>query len=133
VSLDAAEALAGASLRRYRRFDEIVAHVESIVTDEWWSDTFPDAPIDVDVQRRSRDATFSAAVDVGPGAAIILIVDGRAWGLDTVLHELAHVAAGTSADHGPDFEGALLELWRRHAGLEAWAVLDRELRAAPEG
>ena len=132
--IELAEATAAfVGLREYRRFDEIVDHVESIVTDEWWSDTFPAAPIDVEVQRRSRNATYSAAVDLGPGAAIILIVDGRAWDLATVLHELAHVAAGPSADHGPEFELALLELWRRHAGIDAWAALDRELHDAGQG
>lgn len=120
-------------LRRFRRFSEIEDYIEALVSRPWWSTRFGDAPLEILVQRRSRAATFSAAglADTGlvidgcqvdpPG--LIWLVDGHGWGLDTVLHELAHLAAGPTAGHGPGFRDALCALWRHEAGIVAWAAL----------
>lgn len=128
-------------LRRFRRFAHIEAYIASVVTGPWWCERFPDAPLEVLVERRSRSATYSAAgtsyaaancnddvwghaTAVDP-TGIIWLVDGAGWGLETVLHELAHLAAETRADHGPAFTDALGELWRHEAGVEAWAALQQ--------
>lgn len=112
-----------AKLRRYRRFADLVAHVDAIVCSAWWDETFPGAPVEVVVERRSRNATFSAAAPLGDGAALIAVVDGRHWSADVVLHELAHVAAGHAAGHGHAFRAALAELWRHEAGFVAYTCL----------
>ena len=124
-------AATAAGVRRYRRFTELSAHVAAVVTSDWWDQRFPDAPAAVHVERRSRNATYSAAVHhpaLGD-AAVIAIIDGRHWSTHVVLHELAHVA--TRGDgHGPEFRSALIALWRREAGIYAAATLVAELRAA---
>lgn len=116
--------------RRFRRFVDVQAFVAQVVGDHWWSQTFPWAPVDVVVERRSRSATFSAAHVAVSGEAVVLIRDGS-WDAVTVLHELAHVAArsglGAGRSHGPEFTSALLELWRRHLGVQAWAALVQAL------
>lgn len=126
-----ARAAAEAGLRRYRTFAELCAHVEAIVCSEWWDTTFPDAPVDVEVARRSRTATFSAACRSDDGdAAVIAIVDGHHWDAQVVLHELAHLAAGRGAAHGKRFRRALVELWRHEAGIVAATCLRSEFTAA---
>lgn len=49
------------------------------------------------------------------------------WALNrhTILHELAHVAAGGAARHGPNFASMYLKLVRRFIGPE-WARMLRE-------
>lgn len=139
--MDAAEVVEAAEeyaigvvpLRRFRRFTHIEIYLETLVTGSWWSLRFPDAPLEVLLQRRSRGATFSAAACSGRGRRIdgrevdrpglIWLVDGAGWGLETVLHELAHLAAGPRVGHGPEFRDALGDLWRHEAGIEAWAAL----------
>lgn len=132
-ALYAAERRAAASvpLRRFRRFADIEAYVEQVVLSSWWSDAFPSAPLEVEVLRRSRSATFSAAATTGDEVGLVALVDGHGWGLETVLHELAHLAAGGHAGHGPRFAGALEQLWRHEAGVEAWAALRAALGPAP--
>ena len=130
-------AIAASPLRRFRRFSQIEDYLETLVGGAWWSLQFPDAPLEVMLQRRSRGATFSAAACSDTGrrvdgrevdrAGIIWLVDGHGWGLETVLHELAHLAADPGAGHGPDFRDALGELWRHEAGIEAWAALQHGL------
>ncbi|MEZ5238058.1 MAG: hypothetical protein R2716_03595 [Microthrixaceae bacterium] len=56
-------------------------------------------------------------------SGIIWLVDGRGWGLETVLHEMAHLAAGAEAGHGDAFVDSLCGLWRHEAGVEPWAAL----------
>jgi putative metallohydrolase (TIGR04338 family) len=117
--------------RRFRRFTEVESFVLAAVEDPWWEQRFPGAPVQVDVLRRSRSATFSAA-HVSPDGwdAVIWIRDGS-WDAVTVVHELAHVAVrrrGSGppprrAAHGPDFVAALADLWRRHLGLHAYGAL----------
>lgn len=118
--------------RRFRRFSEVEAFVGSVVEDPRWEQAFPGAPVTVEVLRRSRGATFSAAhvSDDGWDAAI-WIRDGS-WDAVTVVHELAHVAVGsrshpgrwaTEPGHGPRFVDALCLLWRRHLGLHAYGAL----------
>jgi putative metallohydrolase (TIGR04338 family) len=125
-------ATANAALRRYRRFRDLVAHVDAITTSTWWDATFPDAPIDVTVARRSHTATYSFAQQSSWDRehAAIAIVDGRHWDAGVVLHELAHIAAGHDAGHGPVFRSALIALWRREAGIHAAVELVDQLRAA---
>lgn len=123
-------AAAAACVRRYTTFAEVQAHVDAIVCSEWWDETFPDAPVDVEVVRRSRNATFSAACRLDADAAVVAIIDGRHWSADVVLHELAHLAAGLGADHGHRFRAALAELWRREAGIVAQTCLLAEFDAA---
>jgi hypothetical protein len=127
-------------LRRFRRFTHIEIYLETLVTCPWWSLRFPDAPLEVLLQRRSAGATFSAAACSDTGrrvdgrevdqAGLIWLVDGHGWGLETVLHELAHLAAGPVSGHGPEFREALGELWRHEAGIEAWVALQQGYSAA---
>lgn len=117
--------------RAFRRFAEVQAFVLSVMEDPWWEQRFPLAPVEVDVLRRSRTSTFSAA-HVAPGGwdGVIWIRDGS-WDGVTVVHELAHVAVCGRASgarppgpaHGPVFTGALLDLWRRHLGVHAYGAL----------
>lgn len=131
-ALYAAEAAALAEGgRRFRRFSEVESFVLEVMADPWWEERFPDAPVEVEVLRRSRGATFSAA-HVSPDGwdAAIWIRDGS-WDAVTVVHELAHVASGgrrrhgpaAEPSHGPRFTGALLDLWRRLLGLHAYGAL----------
>jgi len=130
-SVYAAEAAAirDLPLRRFGRFSELEAYVESVVVGDWWDETFPAAPVELELQRRSRNATWSAACTTADEVGIMAIVDGHGWGLETVLHELAHLAAGHEAAHGPAFRRALGLLWRHEAGVEAWSVLNAHLEA----
>lgn len=118
--------------RRFRRFSQIESMIDTVVTSSWWDDTFPHAPIEVVVMRRSRGATFSAAtVDRRADAAAVWIRDGS-WDMVTVLHELAHVAASADDPTGPHGEGfamALCELWRRYMGFHAYGSLQSALTA----
>lgn len=124
---DAAAAEVG--VRRFATFAALEAFVERVVCSDWWDQTFPTAPVDVVVSRRSRSATFSAAVLFPGEAAELVIMDGQ-WSLEVILHELAHVAAGGPAGHGPVFRRALVELWRREAGIVASTELTRQFTAA---
>lgn len=134
VAVYAAEdaAATAAGVRRYTRFAELEAHIHTIVASDWWDERFAGAPHEVHVTRRSRNATYSAALtdDNAPDAAVIAIVDGRHWSAHVALHELAHVAAGNDAAHGPAFRAALIALWRHEAGLHAAIELVEQLRAA---
>jgi putative metallohydrolase (TIGR04338 family) len=113
--------------RRFTRFAHLEAHVVDVTTGGWWAATFPDAPVEVDVLRRSRTATFSAAhVTADATAGVVWVRDGS-WDLVTVVHELAHVAAGPAADtsgpHGCRFATALLVCWRELLGFDAYGAL----------
>lgn len=122
---DAEDAAAAAfPPRRYRTFAELGSHVEAIVCSDWWADTFPGAPIEVHVERRSRTATFSAACR-SDGAGILWFVDGEHWTAAVVCHELAHVASGSG--HDAAFRTALLQLWRRELGFLAATALEAAL------
>jgi putative metallohydrolase (TIGR04338 family) len=125
--------MASVPLRRFRRFADIEAYVEQVVLSAWWSESFPSAPLEVEVLRRSRSATFSAAATTGDEVGLLALVDGHGWGLETVLHELAHLVAGAPAGHGRAFREALLALWRREAGIEAWVALAKALGPGPAG
>ena len=114
--------------RRFRRWAELEVWVRGVLAEAWWEQTFPDAPVEVDLQRRSRGATFSAAHVVDDGSAAVIWIRDGSWDAVTVVHELAHVAArsgpGRAADpHGSEFVDALQSLWRRHLGVQAWAAL----------
>ena len=121
-----AAAVAAVPLRRFRRFAHVEDYVQGLVLSQWWAEEFDGAPLEVELQRRSRNATASLAATTDDGIGLVALVDGRGWGLETVLHELAHLAAG-GAGHGPAFTDALERLWRHEAGIEAWAVLRSEL------
>lgn len=114
--------------RRFRRFDEIERWVHQVVLGPWWEREFPAAPLEVDVLRRSRGATFSAArVDEEHEGAAIWIRDGS-WDQVTVVHELAHVATGRSTPpldgaHGAEFATTLLRCWRELLGVQAYGAL----------
>ena len=128
--------------RRFRRFAALESYVESVTTGVWWEQSFPAAPIEVDVIRRSRGATFSAAhVSADGDSAVVWIRDGS-WDAVTVVHELAHIAsvgpasvgraslgrAGAGAGdptgaHGCEFATALLQLWRELLGVHAYGAL----------
>ena len=113
--------------RRFARFVELESWVEQVVLGPRWEALFPDAPLEVAVLRRSRSATFSAAHVTPEGdAAAIWIRDGS-WDAATVVHELAHVAAGAAPDptgpHGRGFATALLRLWRELLGVHAYGAL----------
>lgn len=119
--------------RSFRRFAELERFVTEVVLGPWWERSFPDAPIDVTVLRRSSGATFSAAqvADAGDEAAI-WIRDGS-WDAVTVVHELAHVATGRVAPsdgaHGESFATTLLRCWRELLGVEAYGALRSALDA----
>jgi putative metallohydrolase (TIGR04338 family) len=137
TALYAAEdaALPGGS-RRFTRFEHLERYVHDVVLGPWWERTFPDAPVEVDVLRRSRSATFSAAhVAPDAGAAVVWIRDGS-WDLVTVVHELAHVATGSPPGpqqehggrqahgaHGERFATTLLICWRELLGVQAYGAL----------
>ena len=113
--------------RHFARFAELEAWVERVVLGPRWEAMFPEAPLEVAVLRRSRSATFSAAhVTPSGDAAAIWIRDGS-WDAATVVHELAHVAAGGHPDpsgpHGRRFATALLRLWRELMGVHAYGAL----------
>ena len=116
--------------RRFRRFAALESYVESVMTGSWWEQSFPRAPIEVDVMSRSRGATFSAAhVSEDGDAAAVWIRDGS-WDAVTVVHELAHVASAgpagvtdPSGPHGREFTTALLQLWRELLGVHAYGAL----------
>ncbi|MGI9578077.1 MAG: hypothetical protein ACR2OH_07770 [Microthrixaceae bacterium] len=116
-----------ASLRRFATFASLESYVQRTVLSGWWSAEFPDAPLDVEVTRRSRNATCSLAATDTDGVGLIAIVDGTGWGLETVLHELAHLASGPASAHDSRFTTTLMALWRHEAGVEAWAALGAEL------
>ncbi len=139
--------------RRFTRFAHLEQYVQDIVLGPWWERTFPDAPIEVDVLRRSRSATFSAAhVPADGDGAVVWIRDGS-WDQVTVVHELAHVAteapgpgagAGTgtrtgtrtptsapdpTGPHGARFATTLLICWRELLGAHAYGALRSALDA----
>lgn len=118
--------------RHFTRFTHVEAMIDSVVTSPWWDETFPHAPIEVVVMRRSRGATFSAAtVDRAAEAAAVWIRDGS-WDLVTILHELAHVASrgeDPTGPHGQMFAADLCELWRRFMGFHAYGALRSALEA----
>jgi putative metallohydrolase (TIGR04338 family) len=87
---------------------------------------FPEAPVEIEVVRRSRSARYSAAE---PTRGVIHIRDGS-WDASTVLHELAHLAVGDDEDiepHGERFVGTMLELVRAFLGFDAYGALRTEL------
>jgi putative metallohydrolase (TIGR04338 family) len=117
---------------RFARWSDVVAFVDALTTDTRWTDVFPDAPIEVEVVRRSRSARYSAA---DPSHGVIHIRDGS-WDAATVLHELAHLAVGVDDDtdpHGERFVGTMLELVRTFLGFDAYGALRTQLdrRGAP--
>ncbi|MFN8049954.1 MAG: hypothetical protein U0Q22_00770 [Acidimicrobiales bacterium] len=105
--------------RRLRRWVEVEAFVESVLTSERYLDSFPDGPLEVLVDRRSRGARASLAV---PTRNLILIRDGS-WNVLTVLHELAHLLAPDDPPHGPAFVATELVLVRDHCGFAAYGAL----------
>lgn len=115
--------------RRFHRFVQVCDYVESVVLGPWWERTFPDAPIEVAVLRRSRSATFSAAHVTDDGSEGVIFLRDGSWNAATVVHELAHVAAAPratsdrSGPHGEQFATALLQLWREHLGVHAYGAL----------
>lgn len=113
--------------RRFARFAELEAWVTQVVLSPWWESTFPAAPIEVTVLRRSSGATFSAAhVTEDAGEAAVWIRDGS-WDALTVVHELAHVATagrvGADGPHGREFATSLLQCWRELLGVQAYGAL----------
>lgn len=119
--------------RRFRRFAEVEQYVTGVVLGPWWERTFPDAPLDVEVFRRSSGATFSAAhVDPDGHEAAIWVRDGS-WDAVTVVHELAHVATGAATQgegaHGAAFATVLLRCWRELLGVSAYGALRSALEA----
>lgn len=125
------EALPGGG-RRFRRFADVEAFVDSVTAEPFWEVTFPEAPVSVEVHRRSRSATFSAAHVSDDGWDGRMWIREGSWNAVTVLHELAHVATGSYAtparwaaepSHGPRFVDALCLLWRRHLGIHAYGAL----------
>jgi putative metallohydrolase (TIGR04338 family) len=113
--------------RRFTRFATLEAWVEQVVLGPRWEALFPDAPLEVAVLRRSRSATFSAAHVTPEGDAAAIWIRDESWDAATVVHELAHVAAGPSPDptgpHGRRFATTLLRLWRELLGLHAYGAL----------
>jgi putative metallohydrolase (TIGR04338 family) len=105
-----------------RRWTEVIAFVERVITAPEWVEAEPSLPLDIAVERRSRSARYAAAHHA---SATIWIPDGQ-WTVVTVLHELAHLAAPGTEPHGPRYAAAELDLVRWVLGVDAYA----ELRAA---
>ena len=105
--------------RRFRRWADVAAFFDAVMSDDRFHESFNEAPLEIEVQRRSRSARASVAV---PGDRVIWIRDG-AWNAITILHELAHLAQPTDEPHGPEFAAAELELVRLFCGFEAFIAL----------
>ncbi len=97
-------------------------YVEHVADDSWFRRNWPHAhPRPVFIRR---------------GAAAVAKADGRivlpqgTRGPIYLLHEIAHVAAGYKADHGPDFVSVYLALLRRYVGAPAANRLMKELTRA---
>ena len=73
---------------RWRRWADLEAYVESVLTSSDWSEHPSQPPIEVAVERRSRTATFAAA---SHEQAAIWIPAGH-WTAPVVFHELAHLS-----------------------------------------
>lgn len=104
---------------RLRRWRDVERFVESVLGDPVYLERFPDAPLDITLQRRSRSATASLAV---PAHRVVAIRDGS-WNALTVLHELAHLIDHGAQPHGPQFAAVELELVRRWCGFDAYVAL----------
>ena len=114
--------------RRFVAFADAQDWVSSVVVDPWWSETFPSAPIDVDVERRSATSTASVSHVAAAGDAALVKLHREHWHAVGAVHELAHIAAWSGAvageaSHGTSFVTALLLLWRRHLGAHAYGAL----------
>lgn len=104
---------------RLRRWVDVEAFLASVLLSSSYAESFPDAPLDVEVQRRSRSARASLAL---PDSDLLLIRDGS-WNALTVLHELAHLVAAADPPHGPRFVATELELVRGQCGIQAYGAL----------
>lgn len=115
--------------RQFADLSEVRAWAEQVVADPWWSETFPSAPIDVDVEARSGTSTASVSHVGDAGRAAFVKVHPLHRHAVGVVHELAHVAAwvpmeqAAEPSHGPRFCEALLLLWREHLGVHAYGAL----------
>lgn len=127
----AEDAVIGSIGPRLTRWRDVEAFVESVLGLGAYLDRWPDAPLDVQLLRRSRSSTASLAF---AGRDAIVIRDGS-WNALTILHELAHlvVAAETRAGrigspdarapHGPVFVTVELELVRMRCGFDQYGSL----------
>jgi putative metallohydrolase (TIGR04338 family) len=118
--------------RQFSAMADLRRWVEQVVTSPWWSETFPSAPVDVDVVARSATSTASVSHVGDAGRAAFVRVHPSHRHAAGVVHELAHVAAWepmghlasvVEPSHGPRFCEALLLLWREHLGVHAYGAL----------
>ncbi|MFM7063225.1 MAG: hypothetical protein ACKO04_07005 [Actinomycetes bacterium] len=118
--------------RQFTGIGQVRDWVIMVVTDPWWSETFPAAPLDVDVEARSGSSTASVSHVGDAGRAALVKVHPAHRNAACVAHELAHVAAweplgqrpgAREPSHGPRFCEALLLLWREHLGVMAYGAL----------
>lgn len=112
--------------RRFRRFAQLEAWAERVVLGDWWAAEFPYAPLEVEIARRSRGATFSAARVEGAGDVATLWIRDGSWNAVTVVHELAHVAAWNlvvDGAHDAEYVTVLLRCWRELLGFDAYGAL----------
>jgi hypothetical protein len=77
--------------RQFARLADLRAWAEQVVADPWWSETFPSAPIDVDVEARSGTSTASVSHVGDAGRAAFVKVHPRHRHAVGVVHELAHL------------------------------------------
>ena len=117
--------------RQFESFAEVDAFVQQVVCSEYWDARFPNAPMQTSVQRRSRNATYSAGgrqADVG----VLWLIDGYHWNSLAVLHELSHIAVGGDDpyDHGAKFRTAELDLVREFVGVQMFGELAVAFTAA---
>ncbi|MEM9042899.1 MAG: hypothetical protein AAGD33_23695 [Actinomycetota bacterium] len=105
----------GTDLERVRPFDELCAVADHVVAGEWWrscADVVADRSSrrigSVSVVSSRADARSSMAVEAPGSAPQIRLAPPQAT-LATLAHELAHVLAGVSEQHGPVFRRALLD------------------------
>mgnify|MGYP001792394503 CR=1 FL=1 len=105
----------GTDLERVRSFDELCAVADHVVAGEWWrscADVVADRSIrqigSVSVVSSRADARSSVAVEAPGSPPQIRLAPPQAT-LVTLAHELAHVLAGVSEQHGPVFRRAMLD------------------------
>ena len=115
----AEDAVLGAIGPRLRRWTQVESFLRAVLTSPDYESAFPNAPLDIELQRRARSATASLAV----AATDLIVIRDGSWNAVTVLHELAHLVAPGDPAHGPAFVATELELVRRSCGFDAYATL----------
>lgn len=106
---------------------EIIAYVRKVVLSKEWVELMPpNAPTQVDV-RVVNDLRLDSCAS--HRFEVPVVQYNLAYDVDelTILHELAHVAAGPNQGHRELFLWCFLRLVFQFMGTEAWQTLRAEL------